>query len=322
VYWAKAWWATLLITTMSLGAVAVRAEPPETLSINATLDRDSSVIACGLGSIWAVDDGRVIRINPADNRTVEIEIPPNAMGALLVDRDRYRGIALGEEAVWLPDTAASTVYKIDPKRNQITLSIKTDIFGARGSIGVGEGSVWVVTFEHHDKTLTRYNAVSGAEEAKIDLPQASNGVLVAFGSVWVSAANVGELYRIDPQRNRIAEVFETIGPTHLLTAGDDAVWISLELHGLVQKIDVKLGVVGTIDTNVRDSSTDGGITVGGGFVWTMNRYTTISRIDPTTNTATGLFQPAPGVSMGRRFCYYSDALWITGPSLFKVSTTK
>ena len=49
------------------------------------------------------------------------------------------------------------------------------MFGGQGSIGVGEGAVWVVTAEDRDRTLTRYSASSGAEEAKIALPRPGKG---------------------------------------------------------------------------------------------------------------------------------------------------
>ena len=85
--------------------------------------------------------------------------------------------------------ASSTILKVDPQSNSVVLSITTNFFGSRGSIGVGEGAVWVITFDDHDKTLTRYNAFSGAEEARIALPRAGKGVLVAHGSVWVTASS-------------------------------------------------------------------------------------------------------------------------------------
>ena len=57
--------------------------------------------------------------------------------------------------------ASSTILKVDPEQNKVIMTIATDIFGSTGSIGVGEGSLWVVTFDSHDKTLTRYNSHFG-----------------------------------------------------------------------------------------------------------------------------------------------------------------
>ena len=43
----------------------------------------------------------------------------------------------------------------------------------------------------------------GRQEAEIALPFSGTCVLVAAGSVWVTAAGKGELYRIDPSSNAL-----------------------------------------------------------------------------------------------------------------------
>jgi hypothetical protein len=88
---------------------------------------------------------------------------------------------------------------------------------------------------------------------------------------------------------------------------------------LVQKIDGETGTIAaTIETNVRDSVSDGDITVGGGSVWAMNRWSTVVRIDPKRKVVTGIYQPPQGTPMGRRICFEADRLWVSGSSIFKV----
>jgi len=60
------------------------------------------------------------------------------------------------------------------------------MFTYEGSIGVGEGSVWVLTPERGDRTLTRFDARTGEAEAAIALPWSGTAVLVYEGAVWVS----------------------------------------------------------------------------------------------------------------------------------------
>ena len=66
------------------------------------------------------------------------------------------------------------------------------------------GSVWVTTSRDQNKTLMRYNAVTGVEEAAIALPGPGIGVVVDDGSIWVTGFKNNELYRIDPTNNVLA----------------------------------------------------------------------------------------------------------------------
>ena len=70
---------------------------------------------------------------------------------------------------------------------------------------VGEGSVWAIISNNE---LRRYSATDGTAEAAVSLPSRSSGVIVAFGSVWVTGTENDELYRIDPKTNQIAGTIE------------------------------------------------------------------------------------------------------------------
>jgi virginiamycin B lyase len=290
------------------------------LVVQASLPRAGYSMAFGFDGLWMMSDDRLVRVDTLDDRIIEIEISPGSDENLLAGADQYRGIAVGEGAVWLPDTGSSTIYKIDPHTNQVLMKIPTDIFGSRGSIGVGEGAVWVITFADHDKTLTRYDAASGTEEARIALPAASKGVLVDYGSVWVTAASRGELYRIDPKTNQVAATIALHDTSHLLASGYGSIWIPFGTSGIVQRIDGQTGeLLATIGTGAVDMESDGDIATGGGFVWTINRGSTVARIDPDSNAVKGLFRPPSGTLMGRRIRYGAGSLWVSGGSIFRIS---
>ena len=119
-------------------------------------------------------------------------------------------MAVGEGAVWVPDTDRSMIYKIDPKTNQVAKEIPIDVLGAvgipgRSGIAVGEGAVWAITSNNE---LRRYSAEGGAQEAAVSLPSHSSGVIVAFGSVWITGTGNDELYRVDPTTNQIAATID------------------------------------------------------------------------------------------------------------------
>ena len=288
------------------------------LAIEATIPREAGAMAYGFGALWTMSDGKVLRLDAADNSVTEIEVP-GADGALLLSQlDRYRGLAIGEGALWVPDMASSTILKIDPAKRAVIATFRTDIFGSTGSIGVGEGSVWVVTFDSHDKTLTRYDAETGAVQARIALPRASSSVLAAYGSLWVAASNRPELYRVDPVTDSVAATIPLPEASHQLAAGYGSLWIACDVAGVVQRIDGHTGqVLATIATGAKDMESDGDIAVGGGYVWTINRGAIIARIDPSTNAVLGLFRPPPGSNSGRRISFGDDVLWLSGPAIYR-----
>ena len=292
---------------------------PAELAIRTTVPHSGYALAFGFGSLWMISEGRLVRVNPADDSTTEIDIPTGDGAGLLIDLDRWRSIAVGEGAVWLPDVAGSVVHKVDPATDHVVTSVATDIFGSRGSIGVGEGSLWVVTFDERDRVLTRYDAASGAQQAAIPLPAAGVGVLVAEGAVWVTAASQAALYRIDPGSNQVVGTTVLHAPAHVLAAGEGAIWVPFDTEGLVQRVDTATGeVVATIATGARDMESDGDVTFGGGHVWTITRNSMVARIDPASNTVTGVFVPPTGTLMGRRIRWGAGSLWVSGSSIFRI----
>lgn len=239
-------------TVFAVGYDACAIEPSD-LTVEVTIPRSGYAMAYGFDSLWMMSNGRLARVHSADNSVIDIDIPGGESGGGLADADKYRGIAIGEGAVWIPDVGNSVIYKVDPQSNKVVLTIPTFIVGSAGSIGVGAGAVWVITFDDHDKTLTRYDPDSGAQAAKIALPRPCKAVVVDFGRVWVSAASSPELYVVDPQTNLLETTIGTHAPSHLLTSGAGAIWIGYDKEGIVEAIDGALKTtISTINTGITD----------------------------------------------------------------------
>jgi virginiamycin B lyase len=113
----------------------------------------------------------------------------------------------------------------------------------------------------------------------------SSGVIVAFGSVWITGTGNDELYRIDPITNQIAATIDLNSNPRSLGAGEESIWVHNEGDGTVQRIDAKSGkVVATIKAGFAGR---GDITSGGVFVWVSTQDEPILRIDPRTNSVRG-----------------------------------
>jgi hypothetical protein len=96
--------ACFVVTTP---AIAAEELPIEKLEVQAKIPQSGDFMAFGFDSLWMMSDGDMIRVNPTDNSVSEIKVP-GAVG-------RYRGIAIGEGAVWIPDSGSKTNLQARPK---------------------------------------------------------------------------------------------------------------------------------------------------------------------------------------------------------------
>jgi virginiamycin B lyase len=303
----------MLLALTSVTTPVVAEETTREARIEATIPQPGNVMGLGFDSLWMMNlaTNNLIRIDTDDNSVTEIAIP-HAVGPFY-----YAGMAVGDGGVWLPDLERSMIYKIDPKSDQVIKEIPADLVGGRGTggkyaIAAGEGAVWAIT-SHNE--LKRYSAKDGTEAATISLPSQSLGVIVAFGSVWITGTANDELYRIDPRTNQIAATIALGARPLALAAGDEgAVWIFNEGDGTVQRIDGKSGdLVATIATGVVGK---GAIDVGGGFVWASTHAAPIIQIDPRTNSVRGKFQLEMSEYSTIRFG--GGSLWVSGRTVRRI----
>jgi virginiamycin B lyase len=277
------------------------------LEVQAEIPHGGDFIAFGFGSLWMMGDRGMLRVNPTDNSVTEIKVA-GAVGS-------YRGIAVGEGAIWIPDTRSKTIYKLDPITNSVVRQLKVDFYSSEGSIGVGEGAVWIVS-EKSQTVLTRFNSETAASEANIPLEQGSIAALVDFGSVWVTNYEKDELYRIDPETNGVVSTTPLHDRPRFLASGEGAIWVLNQGDGTVQRIDGKTGaVVATIET-VTGYRAGGDIVVGGGYVWVnLKANLPVIQIDPKTNTLIRVYK---GFGMGDAIRYGAGSLWVSGNSIFRI----
>jgi streptogramin lyase len=261
----------------------------------------------GFDSIWIMGSTSLSRIRIHDNSVVEIPMPE------VVGRNVFADTVAGEGAVWVPDAEHGAIYRIDPESNHTVLKISVDLTPRAESMGVGEGSVWVICGSGGE-TLKRFAAASGSEQAAITLPGRGFGVLVALGAVWVTSPVNDELYRIDPFSNRVTETTELSSRPRFMTASDGSVWAFNDGDGSVQRIDAATGkVVAGIPTGAQEKGT---ITAGGGFVWASTRSSPIIQINPRTNAVQGKYHVS--IEEYGTLRYGGGFLWLSGASVRRI----
>ena len=190
----------LAVMLLPVPAEAAGRSDLKAIIVQAQIPKAGDFMGFGFGSLWMMSSRRLIRVNPVDNSFVEIAIE-GSFG-------RYRGIGIGEGAISIPDVGADIVYKVDPNKNEVVGQIPVQMDGSEGSIGVGEGAIWVVSGA--DRTLLGFDTGRGMQEATIALPSGGAGVVVDYGSVWVTSDRTNELYQIDPKTNTIVSVLRNL----------------------------------------------------------------------------------------------------------------
>lgn len=292
---------TVLFSCLAAFTSLATEVPKKPLVIEAKIPRPGDFMRSGFGSVWMMAGARLVRVNPADSSFTDTKLT-GIVGA-------FRGIAVGEGAVWVPDVGADTIHKFDPASSIVTLTIPVTMSDSEGSIGVGEGSVWVA----EKQFLTRFNAASGAEVAKLELPGEGAGVVVAFGAVWVTSTRKNSLYRIDPKTNAVTQTTALESRPRFITADADSLWI-LDQGGFVQAVDGKTGEVSaTIETGPMGGGGD--IDAGGGFIWLATQDISLMQIDPETKSIVAQFH---NDELGDALCFGGGAVWISGDAIHRV----
>jgi len=148
----------------------------------------SFAAAWGEGAVWVTSTEKNLlqRIDPATNlvtETIEVGKAP-------------RFLTVGEGAVWTLNQTEGNVTRVDPKTNKVVTTIELGVPGPGGEIAVGEGYIWVTSF---DFPITRIDPVTNKVVQQFAGP-GGDAIRVGFGSVWLSNLRQQNVWRLDPGR--------------------------------------------------------------------------------------------------------------------------
>jgi YVTN family beta-propeller protein len=188
-----------------------------TATIPVTERSSAGSVAVRLGLVWAVYGNSVFgRIDSASNRLTATGAAGSSPSA----------IAIGEGAVWITNSADSTVSRILPETATV---VGTITVGRHPSgIAVGDGGVWVT--DQVDGLVTRIDPSSGSA-VTISVGRGPTGIAVGASAVWVANSGDGTISKIDPeQRQVVATLRVGSRPAGVAVAGA-RVWVSIQASG-------------------------------------------------------------------------------------------
>jgi streptogramin lyase len=286
---------------------AVVTEPsPEERTVEVTVEGFPNAVAVGARGVWVVRDGRrVIKLDPATGEIIGRIGAGDELGS-----ERPCGIAVSQNAVWVV-TLSGNLARINPRTNRLSRMIETE---QAACVAVGRSGVWVTQPENGQ--VLRIDPVSNEIVAEVPLEGFPQGIAVAFGSVWVAAADPpeganGGVSRIDPRSNEVVRTILVPNLPEFLATGNGMVWATSN-NGTVAEIDPR--------TNQFVSAiriTDGGrttIAVGGDTVWASEIVETgesapVTAVNPENGQVEGPVLEDVGSPLGMAFG--AGALWIT-----------
>ena len=288
------------------------------LPVTAEVARTGDFVAWGFDALWMMTAGTTALVNgewqPIGPSLVRVDGKTNQAEDNLVPEATasVRGLAIGEGAVWIPNSGTEQIFKFDPVEKRVVLMIPVHFSGTEGSVGVGEGSVWITA---RGNVLTRFNTITGVEEATIKLPGDAPAAIVGDGFVWVTGFDRGELYKVDARTNTLVQTIPLRPGPRFLTAGEGSIWVHNQGDNSVQRIDLASGeVIATIETGL--SGRGGDLTTGGGYVWLTLSGTPLVQIDPRTNAVVAVFK---GIGWGDAIRFGGGSLWISGHSIRRLT---
>jgi DNA-binding beta-propeller fold protein YncE len=219
--------------------------------------------------------------------------------------------------VWVP-SAAGDLVRIDPATERIVARIP--VHGSK--LAWGYLSLWETTRDHR---VVRVDVASNEVVASIRVAPGENDwddeIAIGYGSVWVAVGDRGMLVRIDPSSDQVVARIRGFGVSNSgmpIAIGEGAVW-ALRLVGdreMLFRVDPLTNhLIARIPVGPRPASAPGTVTVGAGSVWTGNWDSTISRIDPVTNSVIATYKledPPQNVTFGY------GAIWVDAYEASKV----
>jgi streptogramin lyase len=199
-----------------------------TATLPLTIGDSEGGLAAGTGSVWLMTDakGTLARLDPETNKVVaEIIAAPGSFAVAHADNTVWitsseksvltrinaytnvveqtipvgpkpRFLAVGEGSVWTINQGDGTISRVDVKTSKVVATIEAGIPGGGGEIAVGEGSVWVTSFEY---PITRIDP-STNKVAQQFYGAGGDAIRVGHGSVWLSNLRQSNVWRLDPKR--------------------------------------------------------------------------------------------------------------------------
>lgn len=229
-------------------------------------DAEPTSVAVGFGSLWIVDEDRLVRTALAGG-AAPVSIPL-AGGP--------KDVTSSPNGIWVALEDSDEVARIDPASNAV--SDRLPVADGPRTVSYGDGGVWVACIEAG--SVLRIDDGSGRVEGKpIPAGTRPNDVAVGENGIWVIDNLEGVVRRIGPDSLNPGRPIEVGARPRGIVAARGSVWIANSEDGTVTRIQESSRR--QIGKPIRVGAGPADISAGGDSLWTANFASdTVSRIAP------------------------------------------
>lgn len=245
-------------------------------------------LAAGEGGIWLSGESDVYRLDPRSGQR---------KAAIHVRQGPCEATDVGFGAVWTATCKVRGLAKIDPSTNRVVGHVRVPVpvaLDGEGSIGAGEGGVWLVT-DGPGCTgcrIARVDPRTMKVTGRVAVQEGAATVRTGEGAVWVANPEKDLVEQIDPGTDKVVRRVTTGPGPRFFDVGEGAVWTLNQIDGSVTRIDPATGKATNVDADVPGEGGD--LTVGGGSVWARGSNKLLARIDPKRNRVVARYGPSSG----------------------------
>jgi virginiamycin B lyase len=217
-------------------------------------------------------------------------------------------VAVTEDFVWVGSTGPNAVHKIDPRSNQEVATVHLPGEPCAG-LAIGFGSLWIPLCAKH-KALAKVDLQTNKlmRIFKIGVAGAESGITTGADSVWLMIDKHGSLARIDPATGRVLRTDRIPAGSYNPLYSDGQIWVTRASGSEITDVDANTG---QILARVPTGPGPRFLTAGAGAIWSLNQGDgSLSRIDSRTKQATATI--ALGIpGHGGDLTYAAGMVWIT-----------
>ncbi len=178
--------------------------------------------------------------------------------------------------VWVANTGAGTVSKIDPVANTVLATVT--VAASPWAICFGAGSVWVAC----NGSVKRIDPLTATVIATITIGASSSGIDFDGTYIWASSETAGNVSKIDPASNTVVATVTTGTTAAGVIYAIGSIWVCNFGASTVSRINPSTNtVIATVSASIASPA---GISSDGIYVWVANYgASTVAKINPATN---------------------------------------
>jgi YVTN family beta-propeller protein len=200
-------------------SVVIRRIDPQFDALGAAR-RIGNVFPGGPGSMAAA--GNVVWVAPSSGLLTRLDGSSGRIVQQLDPSAGPDGITLSDGAVWVTDSAANNVTRVDPSG----LTTPIPVGNGPSAIASDAGGVWVT--DTLDDTVVRIDPATAAVTTTIPVGRSPSAVAVGDGSVWVANTADGTVSRIDPSTDKVTTTIAVGGSPSALAIAGGRVWVAVD----------------------------------------------------------------------------------------------